>query len=159
MIFVCIEWNYSDTSLALIEHDNVAEVIAVLSVLGRSGPDLVASGDMIVAADYVDKVQPLGALVAGHLFETYEGPEICEHILAAVPLHVLRDAVNVAVAREENALANPFNDAESGNKIRARIAALREALEAREARVPIGVDLCPCGSGAAFKDCHGREAT
>ena len=159
MIFVCVEWNYSDTSVVLIEHANAVEVVAVLSVLNRLGPDLVASGDMIVVADYADRVQSLGALVSGHLFETYGGPAVCGHLFDALPLHILRDAAAVAIAREENALAHPFNKDADRDKIRARIAALQEALVAREQKPAIGLDLCPCGSGAAFKDCHGKEAT
>lgn len=136
MIFVCINWDYSDTTCFLLEHGNAEEALVVLRTLSdHNGPDVVAFGDMtIVERETCPRERTtLPEVVSGHLFTTWgANATIQQALFDALPLSVLRAAVEDLAGRYER-------DGQSWRVDAARL--LREALFLREQRDRIATDL------------------
>ena len=136
MIFVCIDWAYSDTTCFLLEHDNAEEALSVLRMLEEhDGPDVVAFGEMIIVEreDNARHRRSLAEVVSGHLFETWgRNAKIRQVLVDALPLGVLRATVaDLAERFERDGAAWRVDSARR----------LREALFLREQRDRIAADL------------------
>ncbi len=141
MKFVCVDWDYSDTSLSIVEHHDEAEVLAVLALLEEyGGPDLVASGaDMKIHGER--QVCALAEVVSAYLMASAE--KVRQPLFDALRVGLLRDAVEHAAGQcDRNILiAKDRKDARWAASLEAQANALRGALFLREQRDRIAADL------------------
>jgi hypothetical protein len=141
MLIVCMEL---ELGLVLIEHDNRDEALSILAAL-EDGPSpvVVADGGEVVDVKHYE-IQPLSAVVGRFLCATWlSGQPVCQDLFDALPLPVLRAAVEHRAGECESAAADLSKRLTDYQRelLRRSAITLRDALFLREQRDRIAADL------------------
>lgn len=154
MIFFYEEPAWSDTTSGFAHHDDAAEGQAVFDVLAAAKRSILllamAPEATVVAKGFA--VRPLHEVVSGFLFEWADlVPRINPQVFDALPLNILRAAVEHGAAVFQQESDQPWLMGNQRERALAQAQALRDALFLREQRERIAADLAEMERIAAMK--------